>query len=607
MGSLRAQQPEMPKSWEEPLPSGPLVDDYKTGPDSVAQPDVPKGKRFAFKYRDSKIFPGTERNILVYVPAQYKGNKPACVHVGLDSLMFNSEIVFDNLIHKGELPVIIGIGVSPGISLSTAGADPEFGKDAWRINFRPNRSYEFDGLNDDVVRMLVEEVLPEVEKRQTPDGLPILLSKDPNDRSISGASTSGIAAFTAAWERPDQFRRVFSAIGTFVGMRGGDRYPVLVRKTEPKPIRVFLQDGHHDQWLGGPEVGDWWISNVALDRALEFSGYDVKHAWGTGRHSGEHAAQIFPDAIRWLWRDWPEPIKADSTKSLNVTLKEILKPGEDWHLVTDNLTCPGDLAVDPQGRVYCRDADDETIYRLESDGNATKIIKQFGRGGPMAFGADGLLYAADNTSAGTIACIDPKENAPAWKTVLEGIAASQILVRSDSSIYATDSMNGDVWLVRSDKSKTKVAEGLKSPTGLAIMKDAFWFVVVESQTHWGYSYRMLPDGTLEIGQKYNWYHVPDTADDLGSGVCCFDHADRLFTATRMGIAIQARDGVPRALLPLPGESGRVEATAMCFGDDNFSTIYAISGNSVFKRALNVKGIPGWKAPVVPPKPTNEKP
>ena len=45
--------------------------------------------------------------------------------------------------------------------------------------------------------------------------------------------------------------------------------------------------------------------------ALEYAGYDVRHEWGLGAHNSEHARAIFPDVLRWLWRDYPTPIKAN--------------------------------------------------------------------------------------------------------------------------------------------------------------------------------------------------------------------------------------------------------------------------------------------------------
>ena len=198
-------------------------------------------------------------------------------------------------------------------------------------------------MNDTLPRFIVDEGFPQrLEQHQTPDGPAIKLSSDPNDRCTGGASTGGIAAFNCAWQRPDQFRRVFSAIGTFVCMRGGDQLPVLVRETDPKPIRVFQQDGSNDEWMGGPEVGDWWIGNQSMDRALEFAGYEHMHAWGDGVHSGKHGTAVFPDAMRYLWKDWPKPVEAHPDKSGNVMLKWVDDPASTWELVND----AGDVGLD---------------------------------------------------------------------------------------------------------------------------------------------------------------------------------------------------------------------------------------------------------------------
>src|ERR1700760_1991174 len=258
----------------------PPSDRYPLGPDSLVHASVAAGKTFSFDWKDSKIFPGTTRTITVYVPAAYQGNKPACVYVGFDGLGFHAATVFDNLIAQHAMPVTIGVGIAPGSVASASSPD----------NPRFDRSLEFDSLNDRLARFVLEEVLPEVERHTTPDGRPIRLSTNPNDRAIGGGSTGAIAAFTVAWERPDAFRRVFSAIGTYVGMRGGEQYYVLVRKTEPKPLRIFMQDGVHDEWMGGPEVGDWWMANLTMERALEFAGYDVRHVWGAGTHDGAPAS-----------------------------------------------------------------------------------------------------------------------------------------------------------------------------------------------------------------------------------------------------------------------------------------------------------------------------
>src|SRR5262245_31530567 len=259
--------------------------------------DVPKGELKTYVFDKSKIFPGTTREYTVYVPKQYDGKTPACVYVNQDGVQFNAPTVFDELIHKKEMPVTFGVFVKPGVVKAPSDKALD----------RFNRSYEYDGLGDAYARFVLEELLPEVEKRTTADGRAIKLSKDGNDRCIGGSSSGAVCAFTAAWERPDAFRRVFSAIGTYVGLRGANAYPTLIRKYEPKPLRVFLQDGSGDLNI---YAGDWWMANQEMERALTFAGYEVNHEWGEGGHSNDHGTKVFPDAMRWLWKDWPAPVKA---------------------------------------------------------------------------------------------------------------------------------------------------------------------------------------------------------------------------------------------------------------------------------------------------------
>src|SRR4051812_38665587 len=183
------------------------ADDYRPTADSLPRPGVPHGTVTKHSFT-SAIFPGTVRDYWLYVPAQYDG-KPACLMVFQDGAgMIKPDdgwrvpTVFDNLIQAGQMPVTIGVFVNPGgLPAATAEALPRY-----------NRSFEYDGLGDRYARFLLDELLPEVGKTHK-------LSPDPECRAIAGGSSGAIAAFTAAWERPDAFRRVFSAIGTYVGLR----------------------------------------------------------------------------------------------------------------------------------------------------------------------------------------------------------------------------------------------------------------------------------------------------------------------------------------------------------------------------------------------------
>ena len=258
---------------------------------------APTGKVTEHVWKDSRVFPGTIRRYWVYVPAQYDGKTPAAVMVFQDGHAYVDEkgqmrvpIVFDNLIHKGEMPVTIGVFIDPG---HTTPELPE--KPGWRPT-PAKRSFEYDTLSPDYARFLIEEILPAVGKEHR-------LTDDPNMRAICGMSSGGICAFTAAWERPDYFRKVLSHIGSFTNIRGGHVYPALIRKTDPKPIRVFLQDGAND--LDNAH-GNWWLSNQQMAKSLAFSKYDHKFVGGEGAHNGKHGGVILPDSLRWLWRDWKQ-------------------------------------------------------------------------------------------------------------------------------------------------------------------------------------------------------------------------------------------------------------------------------------------------------------
>src|SRR6204780_4202289 len=276
---------------------------YAVDSASVEQPGVPKGEVLKCTFSDSKVFPGTTRDYCIYSPAENRPDQPACVYVNQDGIQWKAPTVFDNLINNKEIPITIGIFVSPG---QVVAANEQ------TANNRFNRSFEYDGLGDNYVKFLLEELLPEVEKQKASDGRAIHLSKNGNDRAIGGASSGAVCAFTAAWERPNKFSRVFSAIGTYVGLRGAERYPTLVRNYEQKPIRVFLQDGANDLNI---YVGVWWKANETLERALTFAGYQVKHVWGEDGHNGNQGTSIFPEAMRWLWKDWPKPVVAGLSKN----------------------------------------------------------------------------------------------------------------------------------------------------------------------------------------------------------------------------------------------------------------------------------------------------
>jgi enterochelin esterase family protein len=315
-----------PAAAQQPAPKPP-AESYPAHPDAQRKEGVPRGKVTQMpKWTDSKVFPNTERDWWVYVPAQYDGQTPAALMVFQDGSGPVNEkgetrapVVFDNLIHQKAMPVTIGVFINPGND-PKKNPPPKAGEKRDRP-FRPsNRSVEYDTLSDAYATFLLTEILPEVAKQYK-------ITDDPNGRAICGNSSGGICAFTVAWHRPDAFRKVVSHVGSFTDIRGGHNYPPMIRKNPPKPLRVFLQDGRNDL---DNQAGHWFLANQQMELALAYANrtadeaaqkgdgkkgggdgkgtkdrYDVKTVWGEGAHNGKHGAAIFPDTLRWLWRDYP--------------------------------------------------------------------------------------------------------------------------------------------------------------------------------------------------------------------------------------------------------------------------------------------------------------
>jgi len=278
---------------------------YQLGPDSFAREGVPRGDVRGPYLLPSEAYPGTQHTYWVYVPAQYDASVPVSLMIFNDGQAFKNmdgdlrtPNVLDNLIYRREIPVMIAVFINPGRRPD----QPEPMPSNWGDR-TTNRPAEYNSLDDKYARVIVDELMPVIYKNYT-------VSKDPADHGIGGASSGAIAAFTVAWERPDHFRKVLSLIGSFTNLRGGHAYSDIVRKSDKKPIRIYLQDGRNDNrgvGRGGvyDETRDWFRQNVKLAEALTERGYDVNYAWGIGRHSQKHGGAMLPDMLRWLWRDHP--------------------------------------------------------------------------------------------------------------------------------------------------------------------------------------------------------------------------------------------------------------------------------------------------------------
>lgn len=274
---------------------------YPLGLDSQRQNDIPFGKLIKRSWSNSQIYPDSETDYWVYVPSQYEPSKPACLMVFQDGQGYCSvkgsvraPIVFDNLIHKSEMPITIGVFVNP--------ASGELPGD--------HREKQYTPLNDAYARFLIDEILVEVEKEYN-------ITSEAEGRGVCGMSDGGLCAFTVAWERPDYFRKVVSHIGSFTRLQGGSQYPYLIRATRgnPLPLRVFLQDGKNDINL---QEGDWYLANLMMASAMQFARWDHRCVWGKGGHELIQAGSIFPDTLRWLWRDYPGVQNAETRTNLQL-------------------------------------------------------------------------------------------------------------------------------------------------------------------------------------------------------------------------------------------------------------------------------------------------
>jgi enterochelin esterase family protein len=320
--------------------------EYRLGVDSLPQEGVPKGTVEKRTWNDSSIYPGTTHDYWVYVPAQYDEAKPACVMVFQDGGAYVATkgakgavrvpTVFDNLIHRGEIPVTIGIFIDPWTKDSGSS----------------NREDAYVPLNDTYARFLLEEILPEVGKDYN-------LVDNAAGRAVCGMSDGGLCSFTVVWECPDAFSKAISHVGSYTRLRGGSEYPYLIRKTRgnPKPIRVFLQDGENDINI---TQGNWTLANINMASALMFSRYDYRFEMGTGGHDTYHGGVIFPDTLRWIWRDYPGVKGAGDAPDLDAVIGQ-------WDVTTNTLgqVTHSVLTVTEQGGVLSATLTDEKDGEIE--------------------------------------------------------------------------------------------------------------------------------------------------------------------------------------------------------------------------------------------------
>lgn len=551
-------------------------DEYPVPPEGIVKEGVPQGKvEGPFEFRSS-IFAGTVREYWVYVPAQYDPAKPPCLMIVQDGLgaakNWRLPTVLDNMIHSGEVPVQLGLFVGHGsVPASNENAQPRF-----------NRSFEYDGLGDRYAKFLIDELLPEVAKKWK-------FSDNPDDRCLAGSSSGAICAFNAAWERPDAFRRVFSAIGTYVALRGADAFPGLIRKHENKPLRIFLQDGSNDLDI---YAGSWFDANRSMLSALEYAGYEVNHVWGEGGHNSKHSAAIMPDALRWIWRGYPEPLKPGKAKNRRV---DLVLEGENWELVSSGHKFTEGPAVNDAGELFFTDIPNNRIHKVDAEGKVSVFAEDSGAANGLMMGPDGLLYACRHADGQIVRySLDGKTR----DVVVDGIKGNDLVLLHNGTGYCTDPDNKKIFYFTIRGEKKEVDSGIEFPNGIMTSPDQTLLTVSNTRGRFCYSYQIQPDGTLGAKQEYGWLHVTDHLQTGADGMAV-DTEGRMYVTTSLGVQVLDQLGRVNLILNKPKDAW---LSNVIFGGPKRDVLYVTCGDSVFKRRINATGVDPWKEPVKVPKP-----
>ena len=564
-----------------------LAGGWQLHPDAVEQSTVPHGRVEKMTPWESKIFAGTTRDWSIYVPAQYEAGQPVALMVFQDGHDYvggkghwRVPTVFDNLIARGEMPPAIAVFINPGHEVSKpAPGNP------WKSS---NRSLEYDSLGDRYSQFLVEEIIPELKKRYN-------ISDDPEMHAICGASSGASCAFTVAWERPEVFRKVLSSIGSFVNLRGANAYPSLIRKTEPKPIRVYLADSSGD--LDNP-FGNWPLANQQMHAALQYMGYDVRFDYAEGYgHNSDHAGSLFPDALKWLWRKEKYTPMLDTKGDLrgDLTLLNLLVPGEGWQVAAEDLGFADGTCADTLGNLYFSDLKAPAIYKIGLDGVRTKIVDEGVSG--LKFGPDGLMYGCQGGKRRVIS-IDPKT--AQVREVASNVQANDLAVSAEGHIYITETGPQKVTWIDSRSGQTRVVDsGISGPNGITLSPDGGTLAVSDYKGEFVWAFRVQPDGTLSGKSPYMSLRLPvDSTGEFkfnepppyvqaskGDGMST-DRAGRYYVTSALGVQIFDPTGRLCGVLDKPQVNAPV--TSCILAGPGFNTLFVTSADKVYRRTLSVE-------------------
>jgi enterochelin esterase family protein len=561
---------------------------WEPHPDAVARDDVPHGTVEKMEpWEKSTIFPGTTRDWSIYVPAQYKADQPAALMVfqdgeGMRNLTgrWRVPIVFDNLIARGDMPPTIAVFINPGHEKAKPRQN---GKHS-------NRGFEYDSLGDRYVRFLLEEIIPEVRQHYN-------ITDDPNLHAIGGSSSGAICAFTAAWERPDSFRKVYSSVGSFTNLRGGNVYPSLIRKTEPKPIRMYMADTSGDV---DNAFGSWPWANKQMSSALQYMGYDNRFDFAEGyAHNADFGGSKFPDAMKWLWRKEVYKPEIDTRGDLggDLTLLNLLVPGESWELVAGDLGFADALCADKAGNLYFCDMKAPAVFRINAaDGTKTELAKESVSG--LELNPDGSLLYACQGAKNRVISINVKSGE--IKTVAEGVKPNDLAVTPEGLILITETGAKQVTRINPQTGEVAAADiGIAKPNGIALSNDGGTLAVSDYGGDRTWTFRVNTGAVLDAKMptmpmrlaidpkgEFRFNEPPPYVTASRGDGMAVDKAGRYYVTSDLGVQIFDPTGRPCGVLPKVDKDQPL-TTCMLAGSDH-STLYIAHGKSIYRRKLTVE-------------------
>jgi sugar lactone lactonase YvrE len=312
---------------------------------------------------------------------------------------------------------------------------------------------------------------------------------------------------------------------------------------------------------------------------------------------------VFPEAMRWLWRDYPKPVVAGATK--NPFLNDILIENEGWELVGENYGFTEGTAVNSKGEVFFQDIPNSKTYKIGVDGKLEVYLADSKKASGTAFSSLGeMLTITGGWSEPPTKEVHKYKASKEYEIVARETPGNDITIAHNGNIYVTSPDGRErpskLYLIKPNGERSVVDEGLKFANGVCLSPDQTQLYVTESTSHWVWVYQIQPDGSLAHKQKYGWLHVRDVDENAWSDGLKCDRDGRIYVTSLSGIQVLDQLGRVNAIIPTPKTKGQV--SNVCFGGSNFDVMYISCHDKVFRRKVNVKGANNFEKPIKPANP-----